>query len=283
MAQPGLTAPVVAVVAAKGGVGKTTVAASLCSSLAASGLKVLAIDLDPQNALRFHLVADLAGCEAGLASALLHQTPWTEVMRTGRGGVVLLPFGSIDDEIQFDIERYLAQQPDWLRQTINGFALPPDTVVVLDTPPGPSVYLQQALRVAHINVVTLLPDAASFATMPIIDRMIDKYCTARSDFVTTSYLVNQLDASKRLARDVLQALRSAVGDRLLGAVHLDQAVSEALASAVPLASYAPHSQATHDFDECARQLMHRLGAARLLPGTASAARFTSSSEPFHRA
>lgn len=283
MAQPGLTAPVVAVVAAKGGVGKTTVAASLCTSLAAAGLKVLAIDLDPQNALRFHLLADLAGCEEGLASALLHQTPWTQVMRTGRSGVVLLPFGLIDDEVQYDIERYLAGQPDWLRQTLDDFALPPDTVVVLDTPPGPSVYLQQALRVAQINVVTLLPDAASFATMPIIDRMIDKYCAARSDFVTTSYLVNQLDASKRLARDVLQALHASLGDRVLGAVHLDQAVSEALASAVPLTSYAPHAQATHDFDECAQQLMRRLSASRLLPAMASAARLTSPSGPSRRA
>jgi len=283
MAQQGLTVPVVAVVAAKGGVGKTTVAASLCAALAATGLRVLAIDLDPQNALRLHLVADLAGCEAGLASALLHQTPWPHVMRPGRSGVVLLPFGSIDDEIQLDIERYLAQQPDWLRQTLDSFALPPDTLVVLDTPPGPSVYLQQALRVSQLNVVTLLPDAASFATLPIIDRMIGKYCGPREDFLATGYLVNQFDASKRLARDVLQALRDSLGERLLGAVHLDQAVSEALASAVPLKSYAPHAQATHDFDHCAQQLMHRLGAATLLPGTASAARPTFPSEPSHRA
>jgi cellulose biosynthesis protein BcsQ len=46
---------VVSVIAAKGGVGKTTVTANLCIALAASGRQVLAIDLDPQNALRFHL------------------------------------------------------------------------------------------------------------------------------------------------------------------------------------------------------------------------------------
>jgi ATPases involved in chromosome partitioning len=40
---------VIAVVSAKGGVGKTTLAANLASVLATSGRRVIALDLDPQN------------------------------------------------------------------------------------------------------------------------------------------------------------------------------------------------------------------------------------------
>ena len=43
---------VITVVSAKGGVGKTTLAANLASVLAARGRRVIALDLDPQNALR---------------------------------------------------------------------------------------------------------------------------------------------------------------------------------------------------------------------------------------
>jgi len=258
MAQPQLTTPVVAVVAAKGGVGKTTVAANLSTLLAESGRKVLAIDLDPQNALRFHLVVDRQAGEVGLAQALMEHRPWSHVMQPGRSGVVVLPFGSIDDEDQIGIERFLADQPHWLGQTIADFQLPPDTIVLLDTPPGPSVYLQQALRVAHLNVVTMLPDAGSFATLSITERMIDKYCRIRSDFIDTTYLVNQVDTSKRLSRDVLQTLRADLESQLLGVVHMDQAVCEALASAAPIRSYAPFSQAAQDFSVCAAQLLRRL-------------------------
>lgn len=43
----------------KGGVGKTTVAAHVAALLAQRGHKVIAIDLDPQNALRLHLGVSL--------------------------------------------------------------------------------------------------------------------------------------------------------------------------------------------------------------------------------
>lgn len=56
MAQAILTMPVIAIVGAKGDVGKTTVAADPGTSMAEAGLPVLAIDLDARNALRFHLL-----------------------------------------------------------------------------------------------------------------------------------------------------------------------------------------------------------------------------------
>ena len=52
---------VIPVISSKGGVGKTTIAANLCTALAARGQQVLAIDLDPQNALRFHIASDPHG------------------------------------------------------------------------------------------------------------------------------------------------------------------------------------------------------------------------------
>lgn len=258
MAQALLTMPVVAVISAKGGVGKTTVTANLGTALAQAGHPVLAIDLDPQNALRFHLAQDRSACETGLAGVLAGRASWTEAMQPGRDGVVLLPFGAIDDEHQIDLERQLADRPGWLGETLARFQLPPDTLVLLDTPPGPSVYLQQALRVAQLAVVTVLPDAGSFATLPLVDRMVDKYCLGRPDFIASVCLVNQVDAGKRLNRDVTQALRHELGDRLLGVVHLDQAVCEALANATDVRHYAPYSQAADDFTQCAQQILRRL-------------------------
>ena len=44
--------PLIGFTSPKGGVGKTTLAANVAALLAARGHKVLALDLDPQNALR---------------------------------------------------------------------------------------------------------------------------------------------------------------------------------------------------------------------------------------
>ena len=46
---------VVAIVSAKGGVGKSTIAANLAVALNRHARTVLAVDLDPQNALHLHL------------------------------------------------------------------------------------------------------------------------------------------------------------------------------------------------------------------------------------
>jgi chromosome partitioning protein len=252
---------VVPIVSSKGGVGKTTVTSNLCAELARRGRQVLAVDLDPQNALRFHLANDPNACDSGLVEAATGLMPRARAMQPAQGGVILLPFGTVDDERQIAFEQQLAQHPNWLGDTLARFALPPDTLVLLDTPPGASVYLQQALRVARFSVVTVLSDAGSFATLPIIERMVDKYCRTRADYAGTGYVVNQVDPGKRLNHDVFEVLRARLRGDMLGVLHLDQAVPEALASAEPVQRYAPMSQATQDIASCAERLLGRIAAA----------------------
>ncbi|MDM0003186.1 cellulose biosynthesis protein BcsQ [Variovorax sp. J22G73] len=251
---------VVPVISSKGGVGKTTVTANLCTALAQRGRQVLAIDLDPQNALRFHIASEPQACDTGLVEAATGLMPWARAIRAAHGGVMLLPFGDVDDERQIAFEQQLARNPHWLGETLARFGLPQDMLVVLDTPPGPSVYLQQALRAASFSVVAVLADAGSFATLPIVERMLDKYTRPRADYIGTGYVVNQVDPGKRLNHDVFEVLRKQLRPDLLGVLHLDQAVPEALASAVPVQRYAPMSQATQDIASCADRLLERIAA-----------------------
>ena len=253
--------PLLPVISAKGGVGKTTVAANLCVTLAERGRRVLAIDLDPQSALRFHLGLDPAPTDGGLASVLRRQRSWREALVPARQGVVLLPFGSLEDEQLVALEQHLAAHPDWLADVLAGFALPPDTLVIVDTPPGPSVYLQQVLRLSRLNIVTMLTDAGSVAAAPLLEQRIDRYCRPRPDFAGNAYVLNQTDPGRRLNSDVLALQRQRLQAELLGTIHLDAAVSEALASAQPVRQYAPASQAAQDIATCTDRLLQRLAAA----------------------
>jgi len=60
---------------------------------------------------------------------------------------------------------------------------------------------------------------------------------------------------------VLAMLRQRLKSDLLGTVHLDAAVSEALASAQSVRQYAPLSQAAQDFADGVTRLLERLAAA----------------------
>lgn len=261
MAQAGVTMVVVPVISSKGGVGKTTIAANLCTALAQRGRQVLAIDLDPQNALRFHIADEPQSCDSGLVEAATGLIPWARAIRPASAGVMLLPYGEVDDERQIAFEQQLARAPGWLGETLQRFGLPEGTLVVLDTPPGASVYLQQALRAARFGIVATLADAGSFATLPLVERMLDKYARPRPDYLGTGYVVNQVDPGKRLNSDVFEMLRQRLRPELLGVLHLDQAVPEALASASPVQRYAPMSQAAEDFSSCAERVLERIEAA----------------------
>lgn len=84
---------VVAVVSAKGGVGKTTLTANLATALQHQGAPtVLVVDMDPQNALRLHFGAD-PGALAGISRASLAGDSWGSVCQQSPSGYMCCPTG----------------------------------------------------------------------------------------------------------------------------------------------------------------------------------------------
>lgn len=243
---------IVVVDSAKGGVGKTTVSANLSIALAAIGRPVLAIDLDPQNALRLHFGMDPTAID-GIARASLAGAGWAGLLGTA-GEVRYLPFGQLNEDDLRRFERELGADPDWLPRNLATLDLPRDCLVVVDTPPGASVYLRHALMHAHFALTVLLPDAASYATIPIIESLHLTYCGARPDFIGAAFLINQSDQSHQLGRDVAGVLQSRLGEQVIGRIHQDQAVSEALAFNQGVQEYDPHAQSTRDFGALARRV-----------------------------
>ncbi len=82
--------PLILVTSPKGGVGKTTLTAHIAAILVKHGQRVLALDLDPQNALRLHLGMSIRD-EAGYANALDQQPRWQATVVETPAGVRLLP------------------------------------------------------------------------------------------------------------------------------------------------------------------------------------------------
>ncbi|MBC8730495.1 cellulose biosynthesis protein BcsQ [Paraburkholderia sp. UCT2] len=256
---------VIAVVSAKGGVGKTTLAANLASVLANSGRRVIALDLDPQNALRLHFGVPLDSID-GLSRATLSGNPWQTVMFDGIDGVTVLPYGALLEDDRRRLEAHIDQHPQWLTQTLQHLRLDASDIVIVDTPPGSSTYVRTALSAATFALNIVLADAASYAAIPQMERLIETYAAPRADFGGVGYVINQIDQSRQLTKDVLKVLRQMLAGKVFpGVIHLDEGVSEALACDTTLIHYDPLSQAAADFRACAAWLMVALDAIAAQP------------------
>lgn len=258
---------VIAVVSAKGGVGKTTLAANLASVLATSGRRVIALDLDPQNALRLHFGVPLDSID-GLSRATLSGDAWRTVMFDGVDGVTVLPYGAVIEDDRRRFEAHIDHDPQWLLHSLNALRLDASDIVIVDTPPGSSVYTRNALCAASFALNVVLADAASYAAIPQMERMIETYAAPRPDFGGEGYVVNQVDHSRQLAKDVLKVLRHMLGEKLFpGVIHQDEGVSESLACDTTLIHYDPLSQAAADFRACGQWLLSRVDAIEVSPGS----------------
>ncbi|WP_271411165.1 cellulose biosynthesis protein BcsP [Pseudomonas sp. Q1-7] len=250
---------IIAVVSAKGGVGKSTLAANLAAALQRVGQPVLALDLDPQNALHHHFqpATDLspAALDAGIAQS---GRDWRELGVPSMNGVFVLPHGLVDEDQRRDFEEQLETDPFWLARRLHDLQLAEGAVVIVDTPPGPSPYLRQALSVANIALVVSLADAASYTALPMIDKLIERYTAGRDDFLGNAYLINQVDNSRQLNKDIAQIMHGLLGKRVVGAVHRDQSITEALAYNRSVLDYDPHGRGCHDILHCAQALIGRL-------------------------
>ncbi len=233
---------IIAFISGKGGVGKTTLTANTAIALAQRGKRVLVIDLDPQNALRLHLSmdpGDLGGLvREGIGQGSIFDSPFD---------VKFIPFGNVTDIELQEFEAALKAHPYWVHDGVHSLGTGAFDIVILDTPPGPTVYLQQAIHAAQRALAIVLADAASFATVPQILSLVEQYTVGHPDFHGVSLVINQMSTQGQLGHRVRTALYESYPGRIVPvAVHRDPAVSEALAYSRPVLQYEPGCKASLD-------------------------------------
>ena len=255
----------------KGGVGKTTLAANVAHELARGGLRVIALDLDPQNTLRLHFGIPLEDT-AGFTSLLDRQPDWRRCLRDTPSGIALLPYGlSNRDDIALGIK--VAEMPELLQRPVHDILSNPDICLVVDTPPGPSSLLTALLPQIDLLITVLLVDATSTSLIPAIEN--GGYGIQQTDASgpAMGFVLNQFDPRTRLGSIIADAATRHLGERLLGVVYRDEHVAEAVGAQKVLAHYAPASKASHDIAEISRVILNRLG----LPSAAVGAQHSKTS------
>jgi cellulose synthase operon protein YhjQ len=221
--------PLILFISPKGGVGKTTLAAHIAAILVKRGHRVLALDLDSQNALRLHLGVSIRE-DAGYANALDRQPRWQSAVVDTPAGVRLLPFGNSEPRRVLEMGAALLDRPDLLTSPVREMLADPALIVIADTPPGPSSAVQALTTVADLVVTVLLADIGSAALIP---QVVSGHIYGRGTMVArlaerTVALMNHVELDSPLSAAILDSAINAFGQRLLGAVCWDDALAGAL-------------------------------------------------------
>lgn len=242
---------VIAFISGKGGVGKSTLVANVGMALAQRRKRVLLLDLDPQNAQRLHMGLDpqeYAGMvREGISPASVFESPF---------GVFFIPFGRVQPAELEEFEAFLDVHPTWVRDGLRTLGEQAFDYVLLDTPPGASVYLPQALQAAHRAIVLVLADAASFATLARIEALAQEYTAGRDDFNRLDILINQMPKQSQLGHQVRTALFASYSEQMVPvSVRRDHGVAQALAFERPVLQYEPNCPASLDIQSVADWLI----------------------------
>ena len=241
----------------KGGVGKTTTAIQLACGFAQRGLKVLAVDADPQGNLTHFFGAE---AQPGLMPWLLGECSWDQALRPEvRPGLSLLPISPA----AFGLETQLAsrvQRETFLRRRladVQGFDL-----AVFDTSPAMSLLTYNALLASDGLVMPLLMDSMSLlGARQTLDGVAEiRSLWPEQRLPLWAVIPTAVAAQTHASRSVLQLLSE---DPELGPALFSPGVRQAIdltyatAARQTIWEYAPKSRAAQDFgdlmDRIARQ------------------------------
>lgn len=243
-------APILTVFSLAGGVGKSSLAATLARTLSARGERVLLVET---------AVYGLLPCFFGA--------------RDRRPGVLrtfAAPESGSDAPVQMisldaELTAADANSPDPLAAEIARYAQNAGRVIV-DIATASTTVARRLLRMSPLLLVPLAPDMNSVVNAGFIDSVFHRSGEGRSNSSEVYYVLNQFDPSLPLHLDVREVLRERLGSRLLPfTLRNAPAVSEALAEGMTVVDYAPLSPVAEDFDSLASWIR-----ARYAPAGASA-------------
>ncbi len=244
-------APALAVFSLAGGVGKTSLVATLGRALASLGEKVLLADTTSHGLMPFYFGA--SELRAGVVR--------TFSPPTGRPDA---PISLVSYELERRGREQVRQEAvlEQLMRDARGMQR-----VVLDLNANSGWMTRHFTGLAFTVLVPLAPDMNSIIGLHSIERYCDGVRDAEGRPVLPFYLLNGFDASLPLHLDVREVLRGKLGDRLLpSVVRRSPAVSEALAEGMTVIDYAPGDAVTGDYHKLAGWLRGVSAPAMQAPG-----------------
>jgi cellulose synthase operon protein YhjQ len=231
--------PLLLVYSLAGGVGKTSLAATLGRALSSQGEKVVLTDTTSRGLLPYYF----GERELRPGEVRTFQPP------AGSPGVPV-SLVTYDAASMGDDERQQEVLTDEILRNGHG-----NQRVVLDLSSGSSWLVRRMVELHPIVLVPMTGDMNSVISLQAVERVFQSIADRDGRPLLPYYVLNQFDTSLPLHLDVREVLRRKLGDRLLRiAIRRSQAVSEALAEGMTVVDYAPDAAVSQDYMDVASWL-----------------------------
>jgi cellulose synthase operon protein YhjQ len=231
--------PVLAVFSLAGGVGKTSLVATLGRSLSSMGEKVLLTDTTSHGLLPFYFGAS--------------------ELRQGVVRTFSPPSGSTDAPIylvSYEVDQKIndeAAQSQLIEEIVQNSK--GTHRILLDLTPSSGWVARGMARMNPTILVPVAPDMNSVISLQAVEKYFHGTIDSDGRPLQPYYVLNQFDASLPLHLDVREVLRRQLGDRLLPfVIRRAPAVSESLAEGMTVVDYAPDAPVAEDYQNVAAWL-----------------------------
>jgi cellulose synthase operon protein YhjQ len=224
--------PILAVFSLAGGVGKTSLVATVGRALSSMGEKVLLTDTTSHGLLPFYFGAS--------------------ELRQGTVRTFSPPSGSTDAPIylvSYDVDQKgsdEAAQEQLAEEIISNSR--GTQRILLDLTVGSSWIVRRLSRMNPTILVPVAPDMNSVISLQTVEKFFGGVNDGDGRPLQPYYVLNQFDTSLPLHLDVREVMRRQLGDRLLPfVIRRAPAVSEALAEGMTVVDYAPDAPVAEDY------------------------------------
>ncbi len=246
---------------AKGGVGKSTTAATLATGLAGMGHRTLLIDLDsqPGNATVFLGLAR----GPGLFNLLVARRPLKECLTVVPGYPNLRLVASDDSTLTVNVVLSSPVQEvplkDALRKALEPLGGNGSLHVILDTAPSLNHLQIAALGAADYLLVPTTPEYAAEAGVEQIAEVVEELRAGGSQLRLLGVIPAMIDRRTNEHKRAMEELEGVFGDLLYPEIGRTIKLGEAPRQGVPIWDHAPDSRAARDYARVVRRYLDDVG------------------------
>ena len=245
---------VYAVINQKGGVGKSTTAATLAAGLSLKGYKTLSIDLDAQGNLTYTAGAKTNGATA--LGVLTGEVKAEDAIQHTESGDIIAANKALAGADAFIADTGKEYR---LKEALESVQAAYDYIII-DTPPALGILTINALTACHSVII---PAQADIYSLQGIEQLaetmkpVKKYCNPA--LTIEGILLTRYSPRSILSREVAELaeqLAAKLGTRLFKTTIREAiAVKEAQISQRTLYNYAPKSKVTEDYTRFLEELI----------------------------